>query len=145
MEARFGRIAREELAGQPISATDNEWLAAIGTDFQVLWLAAGDGSPDELYPGEGGFAADPDSKASVVVDIFSNPSDALEIATGGFDAIYVLVPNDAGRFQVAVGAVYAFYEFWVPRGERLTDEEWRDMLSNGETPDRPEWLAALYD
>jgi hypothetical protein len=89
-------------------------------------------------------AADPDSQAPVVVDIFSNPTDALEIATGGFDTIYVLVPNDAGRFQVAVGAAYAFYEFWVPRGERLTDEEWRAILSEGSAPDRPAWLAALY-
>ena len=75
----------------------------------------------------------------------SNPTDALEIATGGFDTIYVLVPNDDGQFQVAIGAAYAFYEFWVPRGERLTDEEWRAMLADGEAPDRPAWLAALYD
>ncbi len=80
----------------------------------------------------------------MVVDIFSNPSDALEIATGGFDELYVLVPNDAGAFQVAIGATYSFYEFWVPRGERLTDEEWRQLLMDEEAPDRPAWLAALY-
>ncbi len=142
MEERFGRIARDELAGLPISAADNEWLANIGTEFELIWLMTGEADPDtsEL----GGFAADPDSQAPVVVDIFSNPTDALEIATGGFDTIYVLVPNDQGQFQVAVGAAYAFYEFWVPRGERLTDEEWRAMLSQGNAPDRPTWLAALY-
>jgi len=141
METRFGRIARDELAGRPISAADNDWLAAIGSAFELLWLQAGDGEADYL----GGFGDDPDSRAPVVVDIFSNPWDALEIATGGFDTLYVLVPNDEGRFQVAVGAVYAFYEFWVPRGERLTDEEWREMLMNREAPDRPSWLAFLYD
>ncbi|MBM3694362.1 MAG: DUF3160 domain-containing protein [Actinobacteria bacterium] len=143
MEARFGRIARDELAGRPISAADNDWLAGIGSEFELIWLLAGEGQPDEM--GMGGFAGDPDSKAPVVVDIFSNPWDALEIATGGFDTIYVLVPNDAGHFQVAVGGTYAFYEFWVPRGERLTDEEWREMLMEGEAPDRPGWLATLYD
>jgi hypothetical protein len=142
MEARLGRIARDELAGLPISSADNEWLANIGTEFELLWLMAGEGEAGDA--GLGGMAADPDSQAPVVVDIFSNPTDALEIATGGFDTIYVLVPNDAGQFQVAVGAAYAFYEFWVPRGERLTDEEWRAMLSEGSAPDRPAWLAALY-
>jgi hypothetical protein len=143
MEARFGRIARDELAGVPISTVDNDWLASIGTTFELLWLQAGEGQPE--HGGAGGFAQDPDSQAPVVVDIMSNPWDALEIATGGFDTLYVLVPNDAGQFQVAIGAAYAFYEFWVPRGERLTDEEWRAMLAEGQAPDRPEWLAALYD
>ena len=142
MEARFGRIARDELAGLPISTADNEWLAAIGTEFELIWLLAGEGESES--GGGAGFAADPESKAPVVVDIMSNLTDALEIATGGFDTIYVLVPNDDGTFQVAIGAAYAFYEFWVPRGERLTDEEWRAMLADGEAPDRPEWLAALY-
>jgi len=143
MEERFGHIARDELAGLPISDADNDWLAAIGTEFELLWLRSGDAEPGET--GTGGFAAEPDAKAPVVVDIFSNPSNALEIATAGFDTIYVLVPNDEGHFQVAVGATYAFYEFWVPRGERLTDEEWRAMLAEGNAPDRPVWLAALYE
>jgi len=143
MQDRFGSIARDELAGLPISADDNEWLASIGTEFELLWLMSGDTEPGEA--GTGGFASDPDATAPVVVDIFSNPSDALEIATGGFDTLYVLVPNDDGQFQVAVGAAYAFYEFWVPRGERLTDEEWRAMLADGDAPDRPDWLSMLYD
>jgi len=140
---RFERIARDELAGRPISTADNDWLAAIGSEFEALWLASGDGSPEG---GGSGFAEDPDGTAPVVVDIFSNPSAALEVATGGFDTVYVLVPNDAGQFQVATGAVYAFYEFWVPRGERLTDEEWRTMLRDERRPDRPEWLSVpLFD
>ncbi|MBU1226447.1 MAG: DUF3160 domain-containing protein [Actinobacteria bacterium] len=142
MEERFGRIARDELAGQPISDADNDWLAAIGTDFELLWLQSGDAEAGEAETG--GFASEPDAKASVVVDIFSNPTQALEIATGGFDTLYVLVPNDEGQFQVAIGATYAFYEFWVPRGERLTDEEWRAMLADGSNPDRPMWLAELH-
>jgi hypothetical protein len=42
MEGRFGRIARDELAGRPISAADNDWLAEIGSQFELLWLQAGD-------------------------------------------------------------------------------------------------------
>jgi hypothetical protein len=142
MEQRFGSLARDELAGRPISTTDNDWLGQIGSEFELIWLAAGEGEAD--YLGGAGFASDPDSSAAIVADIFSNPTDALEEAIGGFNPIYVLVPNDQGHFQVAVGAVYSFYEFWQPRDQRLTDEEWRAMLANGQTPDRPTWLAPLY-
>ena len=145
VETVLGRLAREELAGLPISAADNDWLASIGTTFELLWLLTGEEPSDDTSLGGSAFAGDPDSKAPLVVDIMSNPSDALEIATGGFETIYVLVPNDEGQFQVAIGATYAFYEFWVPRGERLTDEEWRAMLTEGQAPERPAWLASLYD
>jgi hypothetical protein len=55
----------------------------------------------------------------------------------------VLVPDDAGTFQVAAGGVYSYYEFANPPGERLADEEWRAMLDAGEAPERPTWEAAF--
>jgi len=54
------------------------------------------------------------------------------------------VPDDDGTFQVAVGGVYSYYEFPVPAGERLTDEAWRQMLDDGEQPDRPFWQEVLF-
>ena len=54
-QRRFGRIAGDELAGAPISTEDNDWLAAIGSEFEVIWLAAGEGESEGA--GAGGFAA----------------------------------------------------------------------------------------
>ena len=67
----------------------------------------------------------------------------LEVGTGRIDRIYVLVPDDEGTFQVAVGGVYSYYEFTSPPGERLTDEAWRAMLDAGEAPERPAWEEAF--
>jgi hypothetical protein len=94
-----------------------------------------------LHAGRSG--ASPDDVAALVTDIMSNPTDALEIGTGYIDQLYVLVPNDEGAFQVARGGVYSFYELWVPRDERLTDEEWRDRLAAGDAPDRPAWSEEI--
>jgi hypothetical protein len=138
MVDRFARIAADELTGRPISPEDNDWLAGIGSLLEVLWLLSS--GADEGSAGAG-FPDSPDSWAAIVSDIFSNPAEALEIGTAGFDTLYVLVPADDGRFEVAVGATYAFHEFWVPRDRRLTDEEWRRMLSDGTAPDRPVWLS----
>jgi hypothetical protein len=55
----------------------------------------------------------------------------------------VLVPDDEGTFQVAVGGVYSYYEFTNPPGDRLTDEAWRAALDAGEAPERPAWQMAF--
>lgn len=135
MYERFARLARDELAGRPITSEDNEWLETIGSRFELIWLLAGD---EEQLEGSN-MVESPDDIAAVMADIMSNPEEALEIGTGMIDDLYVLVPNDSGQFQVARGGVYSYYEFWVPREERLTDEEWRQQVFDGATPDRPEW------
>jgi hypothetical protein len=54
------------------------------------------------------------------------------------------VPDDTGRFQIAKGAVYSYYEFWRDAAAgRLTDEEWWELLINN-PPDRPEWQQPLF-
>ena len=67
----------------------------------------------------------------------------LEVGTGRFDRILVIVPGTEG-FQVAVGAVYAFHEFVSETGERLTDESWREILDAGAAPARPAWQEVLF-
>jgi hypothetical protein len=143
MYRRLAELAREELAGEPITAEDNEWIETISSRFELIWLlAAADDDASDAQTG--GSSAGSDEIAAVVADIMSNPEDAMQVGTGHIDLIYVLVPNDEGQFQVARGAVYSFYEFWVPRGERLTDEEWRIMLADGQAPDRPAWITESF-
>lgn len=136
---RFERLAVDELGGRPITEDDNEWLETIASRLELIWMLASEDATDDVQTG--GFA---DQTAAVIADIMSNPTDALEVGTGTIDQIYVLVPNDDGVFQVARGAVYSFYEFWVPREERLTDEEWRAMLAAGEAPARPDWVTEAF-
>jgi len=138
----FERLAEDELAGEPITAAANQWLETIGSRFELLWLLAAE-NIGEGEASTGGFPESPNDIAALVADIMSNPTGALEIGTGYIDQIYVLVPNDEGEFQVARGGVYSYYEFWVPRDERLTDEEWRQMLAAGEAPDRPDWTQVF--
>ena len=65
----------------------------------------------------------------------------VETATGYVDQMLVLVPDDKGRFHVALGGVYSYYEFHQPVSDRLTDEAWRSMLASGEVPARPDWIS----
>ncbi|MEZ5102328.1 MAG: DUF3160 domain-containing protein [Thermoleophilia bacterium] len=129
------RIARDELAGRPIAKDDNDRLTYVGEELEAWFWRTADISAN------GDTEADQD--AAIVADVASGPDGILELGTGRVDRIYVLVPDDEGAFQVAVGGVYSFYETTTPPGERLTDEEWRARLARGEAPPRPAWQAPL--
>jgi hypothetical protein len=120
------RIARDELDRTPISDEDNEWLASFGGRVAYLLQTIGNGSLDP---------------SPLVADIFLDPfaDEVLELGTGPLDTIHVLVPDDRGGFEVATGVVYSYHEFWGPRSERLSDEEWWDRIIAGDIPDRPLW------
>lgn len=128
---RLARIARDELAGKAITDADNDWLGEIGSVMERLWYQSAD------VDTETGAVSDSDSHDALVADIARSTSWYLEIGDGYVDTILVLVPADNGRFQVAIGGVYSYYEFWRPAaGGRLTDEEWWAMLQRGDAPDR---------
>jgi hypothetical protein len=120
------RIARDELDGTSISDEDNEWLSYFG------------GRVGGLLNRIGNWSLDP---SPLVADIFLDPfaDEVLELGTGPLDTIHVLVPDDRGGFEVATGVVYSYHEFWGPRSERLSDEEWWDRIIAGDLPDRPQW------
>lgn len=128
-------VAQDELAGVPISRRANDRLMYIGGALESLWWRTSDQTKTGL---------DADEDAAIVADIASGPDGVLEIGTGRIDRILVLVPDDDGDFQVAMGGVYSYYEFTSSSGERLTDETWRAMLNEGEQPDRPSWQEVLF-
>ncbi len=120
---RLGGIAQDELAGRAVPAADNDWLEAVATTMEALWLASSDIDPATGLP------SSLDSMDALIADIARSSFFYLEVGTGYIDRLLVLVPTDDGRFQVAEGGVYSYYEFWRPDEEgRLTDEEWRSML-----------------
>lgn len=129
----FARIARDELAGRPISRDDNRTLRYIGDRLEEMWLRTAErtGPPGDITPN--------DADDAVIADIARGFDEVLEIGTGRFDPVLVLVPDNQGKFEVAIGAVYSYYEFTQPVSNRLTDEAWRAMLNKDKAPDRPSW------
>ncbi|WP_226990739.1 DUF3160 domain-containing protein [Methanosarcina acetivorans] len=87
---------------------------------------------------------DEDTQSSVVVaDVHTDQEGrVLEEGTGKLDLIVVAYKQPDGRIVLGAGPVMSYYEFWQPSGERLTDEEWREMLEN-KPPERPEWVESF--
>ncbi len=76
---------------------------------------------------------------AVIADIHNCQNLCMEVGVGNPDEIYALVPIE-GEWYVARGGVYSYYEFLQPISDRLTDEEWRDMLKSGKAPERQRWI-----
>jgi hypothetical protein len=51
----------------------------------------------------------------------------------------VKVKDPDGTVRYRTGPVFSYYEFKQPMSNRLTDEQWKAMLHDGQAPDRPEW------
>ncbi len=134
----LGGIAATELAGEATSDADNARLGDFGSELELLWYQSSD------LDRASGAVPDFTDNAALVSDVFRSSFFTLELANGLPETILVIVPDGAGRFQLAVGATYSYYEFWQPAASpRLTDEEWRQILTDGMQPPRPAWLAGV--
>ena len=81
-------------------------------------------------------------RSILVADVYTSPDGVLEEGTGKLNLIVVAYKQPDGRIVLGAGPVISYYEFWQPSGQRLTDEEWRDMLKNN-PPERPEWVESF--
>ena len=137
----LGGVATRELAGQVATDTENERLDGIGSELEYIWIASSDVELDA----SGQIVPDPNERAGLVTDVFTASFEYLQLGTGDVDTIYVVVPIGDGRFELAVGQVASYYEFWREgTAPRLTDEEWRTIVTDGQSggpmPQRPRWV-----
>jgi len=134
----LGGIATAELAGEATSDADNTRLGDFGAELELLWYQSSD------LDRASGAVPDFNDNAALVSDVFRSSNFTLELAVGLPETILVIVPDGAGGFQLAVGATYSYYEFWqTVSSPRLTDEEWRQILTDGTQPERPAWMAGV--
>ncbi len=123
----FGDIAAKELSGEPISMEENDVISNCLGLVECMSLETPSNFPNSEMP-----------KPPVIAAVSGAGDKVLEVGVGYVDRIYVVVPLE-NTFEVAQGGVFSFYEFAQPRGQRLTDEEWRAKLADGSAPPLPGW------
>ncbi|HYP20262.1 MAG TPA: DUF3160 domain-containing protein, partial [Chloroflexia bacterium] len=129
------RISEKELENKELTQEEYELIRFYGARIEHLTMAAAD-----QEEGQGGPSLQ-DQDAAVVADIATGGpqlDQALEEATGRIMEIYVVVPI-AGNLVLARGGIYSQYEFVQPSSNRLTNEQWRQRLDNGQVPEEADW------
>jgi hypothetical protein len=153
----FQGMAEKELRGEPLTEEEESIIRFYGGDLEHLTMAAAY-NPEAEEGGPGGHTyMEEEPQAAVVADIATDPDPngdgtagpaVLEEAVGRVDEIHAVVPvveaDGSTYLQVAKGAVFSYYEFPWPAGDRLTDEKWRQMLDDGQAPPRPEWIGSFF-
>jgi hypothetical protein len=131
-------VSQRELAGEALTNEDYERIKFFGGELEAITLAAAD------QEGEGSPFFEDDEEAAVVADVATDPlGQVLEVAIGRINEIYVAVPDGAGGLHIAKGGVFSYYEFAWPMDNRLTDEQWREMLAAGDAPPPPAWTGSF--
>ena len=136
-------VAEDEHVGRTTPAEKQQILSLMGSHIEWFTLSILDPEQevdrwDDIKGAERSIA--------LVADVYTRnvegcPKDGiLYEATGNANTIYVLV-RIGGETYLTRGATFSYYEFVRPLGNRLTDEEWQQMLERGEAPAVPEWMA----
>ena len=83
-------------------------------------------------------------ETTIVADVHTdtNSGQVLEEGTGYLRLMAVAYPMPDGGIVVGFGPAFSYYEFKQPMRQRLTDEEWKKMLSSN-PPDLPRWVDSF--
>lgn len=140
------QVVKKELRNKKLSEEEYLTIQKMGSSMEWFTLSVID--PDQPYLSTWDALKGPDRSIAVVADVYTrNVPDCgkngiLHEATGQAQAIYVPVKIGRNIFLTR-GATFSYYEFVRPLGERLTDEEWQQMLHDKQAPDIPVWMQPL--
>ncbi len=126
---RLVEISEKELLNQPLSSED---FVYIGNFAETL---------ESTITGVDSQGVSTVMIADVHTD--SNSEKVLEEGTGLIDLVVVACPLSNGSILLSVGPVFSYYEFKQPMSDRLTDEEWMQLLGSPDEPAKPAWYQPI--
>jgi len=127
---RLLNISTDELEGKELSEADYSFIRNFGEQL------------DSVVTG----VNDKGKETTMVADVHTDtndPQQVLEESVGYVDLAVVAYKVPDGRIIVGAGPVFSYYEFKQPMNNRLTDEQWKSMLQNGQAPNRPAWTTSF--
>ena len=134
LEAVLGRslrIAVSELEGAELTEDDYEFIRDFGNSLESVICGV---------EAEG-------KETTIVADVHTDtnpPQEVLEEGVGYVDLILVAYKVPDGRIIIGAGPTLSYYEFKQPIDNRLTNEQWKQMLESGQTSPRPDWVDSFY-
>jgi len=126
---RLINISKKELENKELTDSDYGFIRNFGENL------------DSIVTG----VKDKGKETTIIADVHTdtNTGQILEEGVGYVDLILVAYMTPNGNIIVGAGPVLSYYEFKHPMDDRLTDEQWTDMLQGGQTQDRPDWVVSF--
>jgi len=127
---RLITISQDELEGKELSKDDYEFIRNFGEEL------------DSVIVGVEAKGKETTLVADVHTDV--NSGQVLEEGLGYVDLALVAYKVPEGSITLGAGPTLSYYEFKQPMNDRLTDEQWKEMLEQGQQPSRPDWINSFY-
>lgn len=130
---RLVKISMKELENEPLNSSDFDFIAHFGEEIGDI---ASFHDP-EADP----WVSEADDRMAIIADVHTDPNSGLclEVGVGDPYVIYVVVQDSDGNLRLTQGGTFSYYEFKRTLNDRLTDEEWHEMLDSS-PPAIPEWV-----
>jgi hypothetical protein len=124
---KLGVISDKELNNEELSSEEYSFINAFGTTLKRFT------HEDEIRNGP-----------TLVADIYTQVDSGLVVEEGSGIAQLAVVAYKVpdGRILLGAGPVLPYYEFKQPIDQRLTDDQWWQMLKNN-PPAQPNWTASF--
>lgn len=123
-------ISGDELEGRELGEDDYEFIRNFGDELDSIVTGV---------EAEG-------KETTLVADVHTDANSGLvlEEGLGYVDLALVAYKVPDGRVILGAGPTLSYYEFKQPMSDRLTDEQWKETLEQGQQPSRPVWIDSFY-
>ncbi len=131
---KLTELSIKELKNEDLNEQDIEFIENIGDSMaSIVDFASLNADP---------YTSEADERTAIIADVHTDPNSGtvLEVGTGNPFIIYVIVQDQDGNYRLTRGAVFSYYEFTHPMNDRLTDEQWQEMLDTN-PPELPSWIT----
>jgi hypothetical protein len=128
---RLIQISQDELEGKELSEANYEFIRNFGQQL------------DSIVTG----VEAQGKETTLVADVHTDtnpPMEVLEEGVGYVDLALVAYNIPDGRIILGAGSTLSYYEFKQDIDQRLTDEQWKEMLEQQQEPPRPGWISSFY-
>ncbi len=131
---RLVEISIKELENVQLNDSDLDFINRFGEE--IASIASFHDPEAEPWKSEA------DDRMAIIADVHTdvNSRRVLEVATGNPYVIYVVVQDHNGKLRLTRGGAFSYYEFKHPMTNRLSDEEWHEMLDTN-PPSLPKWIS----
>ena len=121
MYERILKIVKLEVANQPVSSEDIDWIPTISSYLSRL----------VLVHNYNGYIQDKDLlKMACIADVYTNNDFGLclEVGVGRPVRLYVPLNDSQGGKRIAIGYSFTYAEFTHSMTDRMTDEQWKKIV-----------------
>lgn len=117
-------ISKKEAQDQPIDPDENNWIRTIPNSLMRYVLLYVKGDAFDNYD---------QFKMACIADVFTNSEKGvcLETGVGRPNMLYIPLNDSQGGKRIAIGYGFSYYEFYHPMTDRLTDEQWKKIVYDG--------------